>query len=312
MFFYSLHLLASEYSIVFIHIGKTLPDYLETAVIQARLFNKECPIFLIGNEIALKRASEGLVNSQITSVALETLHPLPEHFRFWQNSKLDRHDRDGFWSHASERFFYLSELIGKFGLTDVFHLEYDNMLYVNLEELLPVFQKHYPGMAVTLDNDNRCIPGFVYISHHEPLRILCCSMAKWAQHKKTDMESLALLKKIEPPTVIDTLPIAMKKYPKNPQMASLRPDVFSNHLEEFQSIFDAAALGQFLGGIDPRNGPSLAGFVNESCVFDPSRLEFIWEIDEEGRKIPYARYLDQTYRINNLHIHSKQLKKFSS
>jgi len=77
-------------------------------------------------------------------------------------------------------------------------------------------------------------------------------------------------------------------------------------------LFDGAAIGQYLGGVDPRNQKSKPGFINESCVFNPSRFLFEWIKDDKGREIPYAIFKDCKYRINNLHIHSKNLAKFKS
>ena len=85
---------------------------------------------------------------------------------------------------------------------------------------------------------------------------------------------------------------------------------YYNNIEAFQSIFDAAALGQYLGGIDPNNGPSSPGFINESCVFNPSLLSYEWINDDRGRKIPYIIFSGEKYRINNLHIHCKNLILF--
>ena len=90
--------------------------------------------------------------------------------------------------------------------------------------------------------------------------------------------------------------------------------LYCNHFEKFDSIFDAAAIGQYLGGVDYRlanetNGP---GFINESCIFNPSLLRYEWHPDKQGRKIPYVIFGKTKCRINNLHIHSKKLEDFYS
>ena len=84
------------------------------------------------------------------------------------------------------------------------------------------------------------------------------------------------------------------------------------NFSSFLSIFDGAAIGQFLGGIDPKNGVSKPGFINESCLFNPSLIKFTWEVDDCDRRVPYASYGNSISRINNLHIHSKNLQKFTS
>ncbi len=79
-------------------------------------------------------------------------------------------------------------------------------------------------------------------------------------------------------------------------------------------LFDAACYGQYLGGIDPRNGPSTPGFVNQDSFFsvnDPA-LSYMWRKDEDGRRYPVIITGDKELRIANLHIHSKNLDPFLS
>ena len=92
----------------------------------------------------------------------------------------------------------------------------------------------------------------------------------------------------------------------------MRSGPYTNHFYLFNSLFDAAAFGQYLGGEDPRNGHSAPGFINESCIFNPSHFTYTWEEDDQGRLVPYAHYKNEKVRINNLHIHSKNLAPFYS
>ena len=90
------------------------------------------------------------------------------------------------------------------------------------------------------------------------------------------------------------------------------PQIYCQNINFFKSIFDAAAIGQYLGGGDPRNGTHGPGFINESCIFNPSLLVYEWLEDLEGRKVPFAVYGGEKFRVNNLHIHSKNLWQFTS
>ena len=82
---------------------------------------------------------------------------------------------------------------------------------------------------------------------------------------------------------------------------------------KLDSISDAAAIGQYLGGIDPWHGcHNTIGFINETCIFNPALCSFVWELDFKNRKIPYIIFKNAKYCINNLHIHCKNLNKFKS
>lgn len=304
----------TAYSIVFIHIGKTIPPYASIALEQARTFNPEADIVLLANQDAI---SARACQKEFRCVALESLAKRAGHEEFLRRSGLDSKSREGFWLYASERFLYLADFMEQHQVHNVFHLEYDNMLYADLGTLLPIFRRHYSGIAATFDNDERCIPGFMYIRSPEAMTRLAQAFGQHAHENLNDMQLIALFKK-ENPNDVHSLPIITAEYIAEYTLVSPSGHIasdkteFSAHVQEFKSIFDAAALGQFLGGIDPRNGDSSPGFINESCVFDPSKLDIQWHYDEQGRRSPHVVYSHAKYRINNLHIHSKNLSRFKS
>ncbi len=295
-------------AIVFVHIGPTIPSYAIDAVKQAHLFNPMIPIYLVGD----KRALQLIPEIPAICVEAESLPKEKNHELFIRVC-----GNHGFWRYTTERFFYLYELMKKYQLTDVVHLENDNMLYANLEEFLPVFKKYYSSrLGVTFDHDQRGIAGIMYIATLEPLEHFLRSILQ--QPRQNDMDQLARFKNWEGGAHIDHLPIAPPSYAKDYPLTSpyghrgLRPELYSNHYEEFHAIFDAAAMGQYLGGVDPIHGPVQPGFINESCVVNPSLFDYEWVEDSGGRKVPYAIYKDEKIKIVNLHIHCKDLKKFSS
>lgn len=301
-------------AIVFVYTGKVLPDYVETALLQARNFNPSCPIVLIANEGALKKF-HFTSHATITFIACESLKKSTEHEQFLEKNQW----REGLWRASSERFFYLHDYMQQHHVKNVFHMECDNMLYVDVRELLPILLDKYQGIAATFDNDERGIGGFIFIPNSHVSHILNSAFLELASKRKKDMEVLAWCKDKYGYEVIDHLPIIMNGYLKEHTLKTSSgkttkyPEKFVQHADLFCAIFDAAAIGQYLGGIDPIHGkkPTI-GFINESCLFNPSYLHFTWMRDAQGRKVPYAEYAGHTYRINNLHIHSKNLKAFYS
>lgn len=303
-----------DHAIVFIHLGDKLPAYLPEALTQARLFNS-CPIYLLANTRALNQYTFNQALT-ITTVPVESLTKSDKHDTFIKQSQLDRHFRDGIFFYSSERFFYLEDFMEQYHKKNVFQLETDVMLYANLTELMPTLLANYPGMAITMDNDERCIPGFIFINDPKSLQPLTSC---FLQHQNAnDMQTLVLFKKAHSKIIVDTLPIITKhytaNYPLQTKLGQCTQDAtwYTQHANTFNSIFDAAALGQYLGGTDPKNENAGPGFVNERCLFNPSRMQFIWIFDNQQRKVPYMVCGNQTYRINNLHIHSKNLAPFSS
>lgn len=311
--------LLNSYSIVFIHLGLNLPEYCIDSIKQARLFNQECKIYLITNKENINQNKK--LFSEISNFDLiesESLIPSKAYLKFLENSTLIKNNSGNFWVYTNERFFYLGKFIEQYNMQDVFHLENDVMLYVDLSSLLPTFKQYYKGLAAVFDNDDRCIASFMYIPNENAIDKLVNFFADNAHLGLFDMHMIAKFKNSYPNNFIDNLPIIMNDYIIKHGLFSTNNHTSNNFLNYsknssvFNSIFDAAAIGQYLGGIDHihyNNGP---GFINETCLFNVSYLTYQWQADNLGRSVPYAIFNNKKYKINNLHIHSKELKKFSS
>lgn len=300
-----------DLNIILIHIGDEFFEHINTHLEQLRKFNN-CDIFLGIS----KKHHQHIRVTDVTLVDIDDIEKTETHKQFEKIANSGNYwSINNFWKSATERFFYIESIAQKFKLNNIYHFEYDNMIYVNLEELLPIFENNY-YIAATFDNDNRCIPGFMYFKDADDLEELNRYML--SSRDKNDMEILASFRN-SGLFAISSLPILPNTYTgefkTKTGLTTRHPHTYTNNFDKFNSIFDAAAIGQYLGGISPRNTAKpeeTIGFVNESCIFDVSNFEYVWLTDEANRNIPYMEYKNKLYRINNLHIHSKQLEKFLS
>lgn len=210
---------------------------------------------------------------------------------FDNNSKHNYNFRNGFWKNTSKRLFLIYEYMKLCELKNVFHIENDVLLYSSLD-----FQMSN-NVYLTMDANNRCIPGIIYI----PDSTLIEPLIHNYNFRLNDMSNMALFYKNNKNTV--------KLFPIIDNI-SYDKTMYNENFQEFNSIFDAAAIGQYLGGVDPRNSPGdTRGFVNETCVVKYDKYEFTW-IKKENLYYPYMKVGDTHIKINNLHIHSKNLKQF--
>jgi len=310
---------------MFIHIGTQLPPYLFTAIRQARMFNEDsrrCSIVVVCNRDAqdnMKVAEKNMMTSCcVDTVHCESLPRSVEHNQWINNSTLDSGFRNGFWRHASERFFYLQESMKALEIQNVIHLETDNMVYQDMAHIVDVLQQpSILNVAATFDNDTRVIPGIIYFKNQAGADLVARGLRDFANQGENDMQVLAKL------NGISHLPIVCREYEKLNQNGlvsasghqTTKASSYSNEIDRFGCIFDAAAIGQHLGGIDMRNVDSTSssiGFVNESCLFDTSKMKFEWHRNLQGRNVPWCIYDESIYYpIANLHVHSKQLELFS-
>lgn len=306
------------YSIVFIHLGPTLPEFLNEAALQARLFNKNTDIYVVANRIALAQADLwALQHLQVKIVPIESLNKSKEHTMFEKRSIHNTKFRQGFWRFTIERFMVLDEFMQYYQLKDVIHLESDTMLYRDVSELMPFFKSLYNGIGGVFINDHLCIPCFLYIKNAKVMKYLARYIARTAGAGKNDMTTLAVFR-ARHTYLMDVLPIVFDRYVARFGLQSIKgdetknPAVYYKNIDAFNSVFDGNACGQYLGGIDPKNGFSRPGFINANGLINPSLLHYKWEKDDQGRKVPYMILGNKKYRINNLHIHSKDLNKFLS
>lgn len=307
----------------YVHLGAhPPPDHLLDSLYQTQTWNPRSRIDVALSERHVKSVEQMLRDTKIDAalvdlVPIETLRPTAHHVAFQASHHLDEHFRNGFWRYTSERFFVLEEVIEQFRLEDVIHLENDVMMYFSADEHLSAFRRA-GQLALTRDAPSRVVPGLVYCRSYTAVRTLNLALCETARRGLNDMDGLAVFLR-QHPQEAGALPIIMPDY-----LPTLAPE-YSQGFDRFRSIFDAAAIGQYLGGIDPRNAdlrPSesasvTAGFVNETAVFSCADLEFAWEVVHELRR-PVCRPRggddgDRRWtRINNLHIHAKELQKFSS
>jgi len=304
--------------VVFVHIGGDLPAHAHAALAQARRFTGG-PVTLVTTDLARERCqiNPGL---RIETVTCESLGLSRAHEEFRRISPLDREFREGFWTHTTERFFYLETLMRALDLEDVIHLENDVMLYEDVASLLPVLRRNFAHVAATFDAPDRCIPGFVYIRDAGALTPLAAMFNELLGGPSGGWSDMALIAEYRRrhPDRIGRLPVVTPDYP-HPLRSAIDPVVrpleeYAGLAGEFGGIFDAAALGQYLGGVDSRNSPEpdTRGFINETAVFDPSHYAYRWKVDAAGRRVPRVVLAEREWKILDLHVHSKTMAPFIS
>jgi hypothetical protein len=225
--------------------------------------------------------------------SLEDIPKCKAHIIFEEKSTLDSSFRGGFWKYATERFFYLYEHMITTNLHDVFHIESDNLIYYDMLNNIDAFRRK--SMWCVMDAFNRCIPSFMYIKSYEILlRFLDTYVNTYIG--MNDMQALARFRNSNEEDV-GVLPI-INKY-----IDTIDP-LFYDRFSDFNVLFDAAAIGQYIGGVDPRNiGGNTSGFINETSVIKPDKLTIEW-IDNKP--------ILNSSPLVNLHIHSKDLKRWSN
>jgi hypothetical protein len=106
----------------------------------------------------------------------------------------------------------------QYGLSNVFYIENDVMVYADFGQMLPLFQERYPGIGVPDSS------AFFYIAKQTALQQFCLCLLSYAARGYDTAPILDFFKKQNGVEVVDLLPTS----------ASL------NHLDAFQSLFESA------------------------------------------------------------------------
>jgi len=321
-------------NLVYIHIGKNVPDCLYDSLYQSILLHEyKVKIYVILDDSEISNFNKQLLNfncdlyskgefyyeNNIQAVPLSILDiSLSQNLQFeeYKQTVSDKFSnlsqfRNGFWISTTARFYYIGMLMRLFSLEKVFHIENDVMLYETIDNLYNYVKDFYnidkiDKICMVEDSTDRVIPSILFFPNQDNINEL-------TQYITTTIKSST--KFINDMNILGTFP---KKYILQ---------TFPEHVESI--VFDGAAMGQYLGGVDYRNLPNgetselikfnnpTKGFINETADINCKNYVFFKTrvlVDFLQIPIKVQRMAEKNilHQIANLHIHSKQLYQFSS
>ena len=246
--------------LVLVHSGNFFPDYLNDCIELALRQNLDIDLLLSSN-------LHNCVNHKINVEKLEDY--LDELYLEFRNTSFDPNFRDGFWNRTSSRFFILSNYAKSKNLKSFFHIENDVALFSDLLEYKNLCEKKSNDIGLVMDSPNRCLPSIMWFKDHQILNKI--SNHIFQNDHLNDMQSLSKFFH-ENRNMVFNFPII----PENNYFSDIN---YGNSFNEFNCIFDGAAIGQYLFGIDCLEDPNrdTRGFVNETTIFDSSQFNYIFE-----------------------------------
>jgi hypothetical protein len=281
-------------NIVLVCIGNFQEYIFEN--IKQLIFLKHESIYVVTDRIYLAKFQK--FAKHIHLVSIDTLNDV---YNYNAGKNIDKMFRNGFWELTSKRFFYIYSLMKSYNLKDVIHIENDVLVYYNCNSLLELLDKN--KIYFPIDSYKRAVASIMYI----PNQVIFGSILSKYDINQSDMLNFARIQKLIP-NAFENFPIGFREM----NFSSEQQHV-TRLFDTFKIIFDGAAIGQYLGGIDPRNTPgNTIGFISKECVIKYNTYQFIWNnINKNGNK-PYLSYRGNIIPIFNLHVHSKKLINFVS
>jgi len=252
----------------------------------------------------------------VTLIYTSTLEKTVQHKMFIQYFNGDKSFRDGYWQKVKERFFYIEELMARDSLVSCIAMEYDVLVYCSLTSLIPLLEKYTNKLSFVMDAHERGHPGFMYV----PTANSIGSFNEYILNNiKNDYEDMQLLSRYSNdfPEKVSFLPLISSernaRIPKRCSEINKTPctnsDFLSAGFDKIGHLFDSLVVGQWLGGIDPRNYSlrRTVGYRNEGALYSIDEMSFLWK-----RECKLWTPILDGIPLATIHVHSKALYCFLS
>lgn len=252
------------------YVYTSLPEFAKLSVMQSRHFHKGPIVFIC------EQPEEWFAEYQVTWINVNDF--VVSEYRKFVNEL--RPNETEFWNLTMMRMLIIEDYM-KIVDDDVLFLEYDNLIYHDVEKLNPFFDGKVRYCAVS---DSEYSPGIMMFPKNESDRFFN-EFRKIAFDEKQRLTDMTILRKLKDSENVSPLPILP--------------------CWDADMLFDGASYGQWYGGT---NNGHAEGFT------DPNH--FIGQAIKSGtltlgKEMPPQVMLgDVSYPIFNLHIHSKKLEQF--
>jgi hypothetical protein len=318
-------------------------SYVWDSIEQARFLNPHVPVFVVANKALSARELAWVVdNAKKVDAAIEWYEDLAANSQLAKNFdqyfyvKNDMVPVDGnrdFVRLTIGRVVALALLADKHQLQNLFHLENDNMLYADLDSLLSDMDACHLDVAIPIIDKLQAALSFGFFRTPAALRDLVEYITELYREGPKALESLlggsvndmtllylyltgyrrdSIKTSIEPIPNIAIMPTWLVKADEEPQNCLWKQGA---------KLYDGAATGQYFGGT--HSNPSARWYEPQRPFKELNTSNLVWKPcarsnlctltpeEERASQGAFCPCIGDS-RVLNLHIHSKQLNRFTS
>ena len=283
--------------LVFVFLGKRLPWYAHAALRMA-VRSSRLPVVLLSD------CRDSSLPKAVRQVMVSDFYEPAVFGRASRAVELDAEFWDGFWYKTIERFFVLRDWMLAEGAQRLFHAELDNLVF-DLSGLAARLDGSGRGLFIPRSSEDRALASLIYVNDPTALNAFCDFVGK---ESRTLIDNQLLARFV---TAFPEFGVSLPTESFFSTVGSEVPlpwKVLS--ATRAGGIFDAAAVGQWLFGIDPRLQKWCLRnrFRNEELRVDVSEMRFsemrfVWN---EGDARLLCTFGDSPpVNLYNLHVHSK-------
>ena len=293
--------------ICLVFLGK-VPTYIRYCVQQIKEWSS-LPLYLITDDI--DNSKDMLIDYDVNYVHSDELKG-----DLIQELEIQRKEfptsnglpgRENLFYYSFLRLFLVENLMRKYNIDNVFHLEVDNLIYYDPSEFKTQFNSK--GLSFIYENSGRGAAGIFYARDVESLHHLNKTTLTYINKGGWNSEMEFLGKYADTyPEKIYFLPHST---PENSPLNNL-----SCNFDDFNKewLFDPSSFGLWLSGIDICHSDGILSYrKNNWCPVDCTQYKYNWNVDDKGRRyIETITTSGHKCRLFNLHVHCKDLKPHMS
>ncbi|CAF0926658.1 unnamed protein product [Adineta steineri] len=296
-------------------------SYIWQAFNQARITNPSIKIVVILSKNALKTdMTQKLERLKIIPVNYNDLihdNPIIKDFHrfFFIQGDMVPDGNKQFVQFTFERLLSIYAYMLKTRQVHVFHIENDNMLYIDLQELGRRMNDCEVRLAIPKASNDLAIFSFIYIKNVQALEQFvqwCVNVFRLGRRNAIKFLNTTYINDMTLGARYLQLRASTAEQSKLSGIYEL-PTTFENDiynccvcsLGNSSLIFDACVLGQYFGGTYAKpNKPHW----ESNRLLDPRGETLSWRLLDQQIRVPYIK----NRRITNIHVHSKRLNQFAS
>ena len=296
-------MIASKPKIVFVYLGRDFPDYAKASL----------ELFGITNDLEVVLLANQSVRQQVLNPNIEFI-PVEEFYdpsTFDQIRRISLNSstfRDGFWLKTLERFFVLEQFMIAFSEKNILHAELDQLLFRVDHLSKNLIASNFSGLMLPFHSPGIAVASVVFVSDFGVLTDFVNHSVKQTSFDN-EMALLANWAKESPSAVYAAPTLSSLKHSIDYEPRIGLPLV---EVSTTQGYLDAAQVGQWVGGIDPRNVPlrscPMSKFVDppRELLLEKSDLSnFVFKFDSDEGFLTIDSKRSMPSRLYNLHLHSK-------
>jgi hypothetical protein len=281
----------NETPLIFVYIGKRIPRYAYHSLNFA-VENSGLKVILISDAKPKQKLNKAI-----------------EHVRYVSNEEKpddlsSNQFRDGFWIKTTERFYAIQQFLMSSKMKSFFHAELDNLVF-DISDVSSKLDKIGNGIFVPRINEEHAIASLIYVNSTAVFNEFC-QFSRMFRYSCNDMEILS--------DFLDQNKGSSFSLPCDPASSASKKLGSDQIPPSIVGLFDAAAIGQWYFGTDPRNS-----YTTVNNLFENYRHSGLLQDYKIERKLLPSTIMISSktasfpeMKLNNLHVHSKITRRLSS